>query len=272
VQLGLFSPDRLAVGEARQAMADLELDHAIEILEEVLAVAPDTADAEADLQIATQWRQTLEEVAGLEPGLRLERLWERISEPGAGPRRLPDGLRRALLGQMLQELQEHGIELVEPELCTGTLLLELGRAAEAEAALRKTLSRSGERPRLLVHLGTALWLLGRSMPARAAWVRALLLGPDQVRSTDIVDPRTARVIAEDDAGMAPITGWLARVLPLVEIERSRLAGSEPARIYACLLDAEEARRRHQHDDMVASRSRLRELSPATFDAYMARLG
>jgi hypothetical protein len=152
------------------------------------------------------------------------------------------------------------------------VLLELGRFAEAEAALRQTLARAGESPRLLVLLGTALWRLGRSMPARAAWVRALLLDPDQVAPGDIVDSRTARVIAQDGAGMAPVTGWLAKVLPLVEIERSRLTGSGPARIYACLLDAEEARRRRSHDDMVTSRSKLRELSQDVFDAYMARLG
>lgn len=272
MQLGLFSPDRLAVGEAHQAMAELELDHAIEILEEVLAVAPDTSDAEADLRIATDWKQTIEAVASLEPEARLSHLWDRICRLANDPRRLPDGLRRSLLLRLLEELQQHRIELIEPELCAGTILIELGRTREAEPALRQTLRVSGDRPRLLARLGTVLWRLGRSVPAKASWVRALLLDPAEIRETDLEDPKTARLVQRAGAAMAPITGWLDGILPLVEIERSRLGESEPAQIYACLLDAEEARRGHRHEDMVTSRTRLRNLSPDVFNAYMARLG
>lgn len=272
MQLDLFSPERLAVGEAREALARLAFDEAIAIFGKALELSPTSSDAEAGREVARRWKALLEGARHLGPRDRLTRIWSEVLELSDDPLALPQELRAGLLEHVLSELEHHTIELIEPELCRGSVLLELGRTRDAEARLRETLESYPDRPRLLIRLGAARWRLRRPAQARAAWARALILGPEQVTPTDIEDQTLASWLETTGLATAPVRGWLEGRLPLLEIERERLPDTEQARIYGCLLDAEEARRRRHHEAMVSCRTRLRELAPEVLEAYMARLG
>ena len=80
LQLSLFSPKNLALGEAREALESLCFQRALGLYRGVLARWPDTEDASEGLELAGDWAAFFGELKSLKPAEAAVRLFEELQE------------------------------------------------------------------------------------------------------------------------------------------------------------------------------------------------
>ncbi|MCD4748215.1 MAG: hypothetical protein K8R59_02475 [Thermoanaerobaculales bacterium] len=232
------------------------------------------ADVEAEgaegCEVAERWQEVFLQAEGLEPRERASQLWTALENDPIGPGEARTSLRIGVAGFLVDLLTQHGIDFVPPDLSIGRLHLESGRLVEARSWVEAALDRKPEDIRLQRFYGDVLWASDLRLKARERYAYILLMDPDATPLEGLPDSALAGVISAHGREMAPVYGWLARVLPLVD--DPGFPDTVAVRATRVLGAAEDARRNRRHSEMVDIRTRLKEDLPEIFDAYMQRLG
>ena len=101
------------------------------------------------------------------------------------------------------------------------------------------------------------------------YARALLLDPEAISPEAISHQPLAEIIKEYGPSLAPIHAFLQGILPLVA--DVALPVTPATTIYKALQQAEQARRDGRHQDMIAARRELKNLSADIFQEYLDTL-
>ena len=272
LQLNLFSWDRVKVGEGLRALAGLDFAKAQVIFQNLLSRWPGHPDASAGLGMVAAWADALNKVEAMQKRDAIVALWERIRSYPFG--QCGHALRRALIQRVVALMEENSALYVLPDLCLGCLLLELEDYGKAEAAFRHLLDIHPRDGRILVWLGNCLFRQCRTGEGRLVYAKALLSASSELKLEEIDDKELVEVIANEEVDSAAIWGWLRGLLPLVEVEEGPphdLKQAEASRVYQTVRRAERARANGEYEEMVAQRRLLKELAPAVFLQYMARM-
>ncbi len=150
------------------------------------------------------------------------------------------------------------------------MLAELDHFRQAEEWYLNALSDRPEDAVLLRQYGDLQWRMDRPLDARASYQRVLLSCPDDFPIDELQDSKLADIVERFGIEMAPVYGWIARILPFAE-DAWDLPESRALGILRLIKKAENSRNRITHDQMIAYRKELMEKEPEVFSAYMARL-
>ncbi|MFZ5799221.1 MAG: hypothetical protein ACOY3O_12470 [Thermodesulfobacteriota bacterium] len=268
MQLDLFQWEALAASSGYHCLAALDFDGARDHFTRILRGIPDHAEASRGLRDLEFWQEVFRELDRRDPKEQPLFLWERITAFRFRNVASHRNMRRALIGRLLPMLAgDHFYH--PPDLCRGYLLLELGNFGAAADEFRLLLAHLPENGHLHGYLAKALWLLGKEEEAKTACTIALLLDPAAVNTAALPSPPLLELIHEHGPALAPVYGYLAGLLPLIEPPSQ--ANSPEAQAYSCLRQAELARLRDDHPAMVEARRELKRLAPAVLKNYLAWL-
>lgn len=261
----------MQVGEGHAALEALELERAEAIFSETLERFPDTVDAACGMRITRFWQQVRAEADSLDTVKRVAQLWQALIEVRGDRDRWTARLEQTLLEQMVTELELSGVTWATEEVCPGRLLLEAGEERRAETWLRRALKREPGHGALLGYLGDALWELDKPVAARISYARALVIDPQRVVVHHLRDLKLRSLVEQRGPGLAPVFGWIAGLLPLLDAAELGAARTAEQQIYRRILAAETARRGNDHDRKISERLWLREHAPEVLSAYMERI-
>lgn len=259
----------MELGEAWDALARLDLDRGMGLFANLALRYPECSEARDGLAIARHWQPLVAAIRSLSPGDAAAALWHHMRQHDTMDRLATPRLRRALTEHLVALLVAAELAVIPPDLARGALLLALDRCDAAVVELRAARLAHPDEPVILFNLAEAQWRLGHHAAARAVWARLMLVAPE-VAPGPSVPADLLTVIQRFSTAWAPHYGWLENVLPLVA-PAPHLPTNDPRAAYAALVTAETARRRSDHDGMVAARLRLRELAGDLLDAYLQRL-
>jgi tetratricopeptide (TPR) repeat protein len=268
-QLDLFGQDRIRLGEGYAALARLDLDRAATIFNGFALENPAFGDAKQGFAMASAWSDILWDLETRGQQDAAVFLWEKIRTYDFG--QWGNGLRKALIRKLTGLIGDAGF-YVPPDLCLGFLFFELADYERSEDAYRSLLKISPNEARLLCRLGNSIYLQRRRTEARHHYVQALLASPRDVDPSMIEDAELRDIIKEYGVCPAPAYGWLRGLLPLIDLADIQATDEEHAKalaIYRAVLDAESARRKRDHRDMVEKRRNLKEVAPELFQEYIA---
>ena len=271
VQLDLFSPDRLSLGEARETLHALDFERAAMLYRQIIARWPEAGEAREGLAAATRWNEILSRIESGDPRSAPRMLWEEIWEATANVGSLPEGFRAALLRRVRDMLRNLDADPVPPDLSQGDVLLELDRPTEAVWWAREAMERFPDNVLIKALLAEASWQAGNAHAAREAWAGILLLSqpgsmlpaPSDLRLTELIDQHGPR--------RAAVEGWLVGLLPLLPPGEVPAVGDTGVDVYRHLTLAEAARRTNDWDETLKHRRWLRENAPNVLERYIAKL-
>jgi tetratricopeptide (TPR) repeat protein len=272
MQLNLFQWELIETGEGCQNLGRLEFAEAMRHFAQALVINPDHQGALRGREETQFWEGSLVAADTLPPEKALVLLWERMSGFPFSNSAYHLALRRSLLRRLLAILSgmnDGDVWYHPPDLCRGVLHLQLDEHAEAERYFRTLLRQCPDNGLLHRYLGDALWGQGRQDAARSEYAASLLLAPDTVYAETIPVPGLRAIIMEQGLALAPIYGYFASLLPLVELETE--PQTDAARACEYLRQAELARTQGHHQSMVAARRTLKEHAPEILADYLAWL-
>ena len=265
MQLNLFQWDLLEAGNGYNCLARLEFVQAREHFARILDALPDHQAAGAGLRSVDYWEQVVREIAEMQGEDAAIFFWKRLGAFSFGNNTTDSELRTNLLRRLHALMERAGVDYIPPDLCNGYLLLQLGDYVNAECQLRSLIESVPEEGLLYGYLADALWLQGRREIANGVYATALLLDPQRMATYPLCNHRLAAIIAKHGAVMAPVYGYLHKVLPLVEQEIAN--ETEATSIYATLRRAERARHRQDNAAISAARRELQMLAPEVLAKY-----
>lgn len=266
MQLNLFQWDLVEVGNGYRRLADLDFAQAQSHFFRVTTALPNHQAAEAGLRAACYWQETFTTLPTLQGERGVAFLWQRVRTFDFGGNANHIDLRANLLRKLQSVMKSAALEYLPPDLCLGSLSLQLGDYVTAEQQLRRLIEAFPQDGLLYGYLADALWMQQRHELANSLYATALLLAPELMTSHVVCNQRLAALVADHGAVLAPVYGYLNGVVPLVEQEFA--AATEAAGIYALLRQVERARYRGDHAAVVTARKQLGELSPEVFEAYL----
>lgn len=266
MQLNLFQWDLVEVGNGYRRLACLELDQARDHFLRVLTALPHHQAAGEGVRAAGYWQETFATLSALEGERGVAYLWQRLRAFTFGCSANDNALRTNLLRQLQAVMEGADLDYLPPDLCRGSLFLQLGDYEGAEQRLRRLIESFPEDGLLYGYLADALWMQKRRELANSLYALALLLAPELMADHAVCNQRLAALINDHGAAMAPIYGYLGGVVPLVEQEIA--PATEAVGIYVLLRQMERARYRGDHAAMITARKQLGELAPAVFNAYL----
>jgi tetratricopeptide (TPR) repeat protein len=272
VQLDLFSWDRIKVGEGFNALEMLDLQVAADIFEDILQRWHGHPDAIAGQRMAFDWIDFLKKTETLEKEEAVIYLWEKIKSYSFGQG--GQVLRKGLIQRIITLLEGDYCFYISPDLCLGCLYMDIAEYSKAEEALKMLAEQHPRDGKILVYLGNCLWLQGRAAKARAIYAKAILTSPWDMKLEEFTDKELVEAIVEEDIYLAPLSGWLRRILPLIDIDIEKPHDKNHEwllMIYNTIKLAEKARLQHDHKKMVEMRRLLKESEPAVFLEYMGRI-
>jgi tetratricopeptide (TPR) repeat protein len=266
MQLNLFQWDLVEVGNGYRCFADLDFEQARTHFSRVVSALPNHQAAGEGLKAACYWQETFTALPTLVGERGVSFLWQRMRAFDFGGNANHVELRTNLLRQLQAAMKSATLEYLPPDLCLGSLSLQLGDYENAEQQLRRLIESFPEDGLLYGYLADALWMQQLHELANSLYALALLLAPELMTDHTVRNQRLAVLIADRGTVLAPIYGYLSGVVPLVEQEFA--AATEAMNIYALLRQVERARYRGDHAAMVTARKQLGELAPEVFDAYL----
>lgn len=269
MQLNLFLCETIKTGEGYQSLSRLNFAEARRHFAQALAISPGHSGAVCGLQETTFWEESLAEAALLPPEKALILLWGRVTGFAFSDSSSHLALRQSLLRHLLASLSEMeggDIWFHPPALCRGVLHLQLNENTKAEEALRTLLRQYPGNGLLRRYLGDALWRQGREDAARSEYAAALLHAPDSVEAQTIPVPGLQDIIMEQGPALAPVYGYFAGILPLVELETE--AQTFEAQVCGYLRQAELARTQGHQQSMITARRALKGHAPKILAVYL----
>lgn len=269
IQLSLFTPHRLALGEAWDALAVLDVDRAARLFDGLVASYPDSREAVAGAAAAHHWSKVFFDCQALPALAGVSALWGALC--GCPEKLLPERVRLALLQRLWSELETANVDFLAPDLPAGRLAMALGHPDQAAPSLARALRRHPDEPVILDWAARVEWELGRTQTARTLWTRLLLIAPQAINLDAVADEEVKAVIRRRGAEWAAVFGFIDGVLPLLPAPPESARSSRAGRAYESLAAAEKARGAREHDGMVAARLALRSEAPDVLTAYLDRL-
>lgn len=269
MQQSLFNWDRVETGVAWRSLAMLDFRDARHRFDHVMKCFPGHTEAAAGMPTLEYWQKTLAEAEGLEPEAALRFLWHNLRHFSFKHNEQSRNLRTTLSHRLLADLAGRPSFYDPPDLCNGYLHLQLGNLAAAEIDLRALIDLQPNNGMLHLYLGETLYRQDRHELSGACYAIALLLAPHEVSQQPILHQPLAELVRAHGPILAPLYAFLQGILPLVAYEPQ--PDSTETRIYLALLHAEQARRDGQHQEMVAARRELRNLSAEIFQEYLDTL-
>lgn len=269
MQLNLFQWETIETGEGYQNLSRLNFAEARRHFAQALVTNPDHQGARRGPEETAFWEERLTEAEPLPAEKALVLLWERMSGFTFSDSAYHLALRQSLLRRfltILSGMDEGDIWFHQPALCRGVLHLQLHENTEAERYLRTLLRERPDNGLLRRYLGDALWGQGREDAARSEYAASLLLAPEEVNAETILAPGLRAIITEQGPALAPIYGYFAGLLPLVEPETE--TQTDAARACEYLRQAELARTQGHHQSMVAARRALKGHAPGILADYL----
>jgi tetratricopeptide (TPR) repeat protein len=297
MQLDLFLDNRRTIlnNLADEHLRKLELEEAATLYDRILAEAADDPAIVSAKQALETWRKLLQHFYSSPPGAdRIYALYRNLAEPAPAP--LKAGFRSFIMEQLeLEESPE--LIFIPPRFHLGCLLLETGRAVEAETWFSLALdSGIAEQVRFLAYLGDALNMKSETDTARDCYRDAFLEDPHGV-DLDHLRDRTVREmpmemeeegLSEEEAlRWIPVWGWLKGIFTLgpADMDDPRMLGDEFSRMlesqdqrtaprlwFECLRHAERLRTGIRDDgELVRMRRKMKELNPVLFGKYMEKI-
>jgi tetratricopeptide (TPR) repeat protein len=213
MQLKLFQWDLLEAGYGYKCLARLDFDQARGHFARVLAALPDHQAAGAGLGAVRYWEQVVQAHAEMQGESAVAFFWKRLGAFPFSSSEADRELRANLLRRLHASMEQAAVDYIRPDLCRGYLSLQLGDYVTAESQLRSLVESFPEEGLLYGYLADALWLQGRREIANGVYATALLLDPGQMGAYILCNHRLMAIIAEHGASMAPVYGFLHRVLP-----------------------------------------------------------
>ncbi len=271
-QLDLFGQDRIKLGEGYAALARLDLDKAASIFGDLIRENPQFADAADGKTMALEWGDVLWGIESLNSEAAALSLWKKVGSSSFD--QWGDGLRKALVRRVISLIGNNEDFFIPPDLCLGSLHIEVMQYEQAERSLRKLLEKHPDNARLLCLLGNSLAPQQRRSEARVFYAKAFLRSPREASAGGPNDDELAALIRREGPSMTPVYGFMENVLPLVNIVAPVAVDQDhdqALKIYCSLSRAEAAREKRDHRKMVEERKVLKELSPEVFEAYITRL-
>lgn len=296
MQLDLFLDNRRTIlgNLADEHLHILELDEAAGLYDKILSEWPDDSAIASARPALETWRNRLQRFHSSPPGVeRIYALYRSIDE--SVPASLKAGLRSFIMEQMEREPSPELI-FIPPRFHLGCLLLETGRALDAETWFALALdSGMPERGRFLAYLGDSLFVKGETDAARECYRDAFLEEPSGVDMAHLRDQAVHEMIGEiEETGVSeeesicwiPVWGWLKGLFTLgadgmvgaPDVGGSRSANQEaaeksvPRLWFHCLRNAEHLRTVKRDDgELVRIRRRMKELNSFMFGRYMEKI-
>lgn len=271
-QLDLFGLERIKLGEGYAALARLDLDRAASIFGDLIMENPDFAEAAEGEAMALEWSDALRATGSFTPEAAALSLWERLRSFSFG--RWGDELRKALVRRVINLIGNNEDFFIPPDLCLGSLHIDVMQYEQAERSLRKLLEKHPDNARILCLLGNSLVPQQRRSEARLLYAKAFLRSPREASEAGPNDDELAAIIKREGPYMTPLYGLLEDVLPLLDVGATVAVDQDhdhALEIYRALVRAEAARKKRDHRKMVEERKVLKELSPGVFEVYIARL-
>jgi tetratricopeptide (TPR) repeat protein len=294
MQLDLFLDNRRTIlnNLADEHLRKLELEEATALYDRILAETADDPAIVSAKQSLEDWRNRLQHFYSSPPGAdRIYALYRDLDEPA--PATLKAGFRSFIMEQLELEASPELI-FIPPRFHLGCLLLETGRAVEAETWFSLALdSGIAEQGRFLAYLGDALVAKGETAAARDCYRDAFLEDPQGVDLDHLRDRAVREMPVEmEEEGLSeeealcwiPVWGWLKGTFTLgpSDVEGPRMLGDEFSRMqespdqqtaprlwFECLRHAERLRTGIRDDgELVRVRRKMKELNPVMFGKYM----
>ncbi|MFV2073557.1 MAG: hypothetical protein ACC742_13000 [Thermoanaerobaculales bacterium] len=269
VQLGLFSPGQNEIEVAFAALDKLDFEYAEGLFLDM--VKRDSAGSAATNGLATvdHWRGVLASIEGAGPVNRAKALWHAVR--GCPPKLITRNLRRRMLEEVLDLLEIQNEAVPASDLCTGEVLLELGRLASARKWFDWAARSEPNVARFHLLGGDVLWASDSVAEARSSYSRGMFLDPTLERWESAAWPELGRRVREVGGVATALEWWAAARLPLPPTDVDGVPHPAVEEVWRVLAEADAARHRGRHDDMVRFRLRLRDLAPDVFATYMARM-
>lgn len=266
MQLNLFEWDIIAIGSGYSSLARFEFHEAHGFFARVLQALPDHPRASQGIKDTEYWEQTFRELQ-LINGEEVFRLgWNSICRFRFDHSQNHSLLRLNVLRHLQTMMNDRPDFYDPPQLCSGYLLLQLGKFGSAEQHLCLLLETQPNAGLIHLYLAESLWLQKKEELAGPSYARALLLDPFETCRQNISNKILVRLCEERGPALAPIYGFIAGILPLVDVEV--MPSSPEIRIYAVLRRAEQSHRNGSHQQMIAARRELKYLAPEIFHDYL----
>jgi len=271
-QFDLFGQDRIKLGDGYAALARLDLDKAASIFGDLIREDPQFTDAVDGKTLALEWGDMLWSIDALDSEAAALALWQKVRSSSFG--KWGDGLRKALVKKVIGLIGDNEDFFIPPDLCLGSLHIDVLQYEEAEHSLRKLLEKHRDNARLLCLLGNSLVPQQRRSEARVLYAKAFLHSPCEANAAWLSDDELAAIIKREGPYMTPVYGLLEDLLPPVDVTATVAVDRDHGRaleIYRTLIRAEGAREKRDHRNMVEARKILKALSPEVFEVYIDRL-
>ncbi len=269
MQLNLFEWDLIAVGSGYASLAHLDFDEALSSFNRVLQAIPDHPRAGRGVREVQFWRDAFDAMARVDRQSAVRLGWQSLCRFAFDTSEHHLLLRKNVLRHLQAMIGSRPDFYDPPQLCSGYLLLQLGEFDQAERHLRLLLETRPEAAPVHLYLAESLWLRNKKELAGPSYARALLLDPLATCRQDISNRALVRLCEERGPALAPIYGFIAGILPLVD-NQGMPPGPE-IRIYAALRRAELFRRSGSHREMIAARCELKDLAPEIFQDYLEQI-
>lgn len=176
------------------------------------------------------------------------------------------------IGSILSAESPMNLDSVET---TFDLLMEAGKLEEAENLILKGISQYPDHPRLHYMQAQVQWLNHEISKANLTYAWLLLHYPREVEKDRIQNKELQQLIDRFGAPMAPLFGWLYKVVPYIpftgEVETNDREHRRAIECYRLILAANQALAEKGTTSSLPYRKQLRELSPELYDAYFKSL-
>ena len=266
MQLNLFQWDVHEISNGYSCLAALRFDQAKTHFSRVLTAQPTQATAQNGLQTAQFWQELLQQIEALPPAEEALLLWTNIQKQVFPANEFGRNFRLALIDTLRCQMEQHRLEFIEPDLCSGYLQFQLGNHVMAEAQLRRQIESNPNHGILYAFLADTLWLQDRCELANALYATALLVAPERMRNHRLPHRALSELVERHGVEMAPIHGFFQGLVPLVEPESP--PDTPAVRAHSLLRQAEKARHEKDAAATQAAGERLRQHAPEVHAEYV----
>jgi hypothetical protein len=268
-QLSLW--DNAALENGYRHLAALNLDRAAADFREALAAGiADHPEIDACLTAIAFWQQKLE----TQPPLALPQLLDAYSRFSFGSK-MTAFKKAVLLSVVRPRRREQADPALLPDLVD--LLLNVKAFPEAEELAADYMAIYPGCRHLLYVLGKAQWMNDNKVEAYGSYAKALLYCPDRKFAENVQPPGLKDLISRHGTYMAPAFGWIADLLPLVDLaEPPAPAGTDHKHAIDCYLLLQQTQKSHiphaaPGKENLRCRKELQRQDPALFKADLDRV-
>jgi len=277
-QLPLFDWPVMVMGEGYRKLAAFHFDEAEKHFNDVLQVEQGEEDeARQALHACKYWRVIFEVHKENPDNYSTGKLYKEVRqydfENVPGLLQLKNALLEYIAGQMLSNNRFY-IDGPENE-SVFDILIELRLNRKAESVILQQIEKDPDDVQFRYSRAQIQWLSKQKGEAKKNYARGLLLNPCRIPSHRILYKQLLTLIDDVGPEMAPLFGWVRKVLPLIHIRENLdfCSGSHRRAIdcYRLLWSADKALQNRDFEACYRYRKKLKAEVPELYDEYFALL-